>query len=172
MVPLLIILILVFIVILAGVNIYLLALYCHPDDKGWGNVVYCKILVVVGLTLCQAQALMVPLDVANDSALLLSGGISMIAFWTFLYILVLLMVSIFIPYALFFYQTDQDDSMKKRLLTALCYTFGAVVITVMLLFISWTGLKFCSIPYTSVSLDISQDSNQDQPITVFAPVSN
>ena len=103
MVPLLIILILVFIVILAGVNIYLLALYCHPDDKGWGNVVYCKILVVVGLTLCQAQALMVPLDVANDSALLLSGGISMIAFWTFLYILVLLMVSIFIPYALFFY---------------------------------------------------------------------
>lgn len=40
-------------------------MYCHPDDKGWGNVVYCKILVVAGLTLCQAQALMVPLDVAN-----------------------------------------------------------------------------------------------------------
>lgn len=70
MIALLIVLIVLFIIILLGVNIYLLALYCHPDDKGWGNVVYCKILVVLGLTLCQAQALMVPLDVANDSALL------------------------------------------------------------------------------------------------------
>ncbi len=102
MVALLIILIIVFIIILAGVNIYILALYCHPDDKGWGNVVYCKILVIVGLTLCQAQALMVPLDVANEGALL-PGGINMFAFWTFLYIIVLFMISVFIPFALFFY---------------------------------------------------------------------
>ncbi len=70
MIALYIVLIVVFLIILLGINIYLLALYCHPDDKGWGNVLYCKILVVLGLTLCQAQALMVPLDVANESALL------------------------------------------------------------------------------------------------------
>jgi LMBR1 domain-containing protein 1 len=65
MVWLLALLIALFIIVLFGVNIYLLALYVHPDDKGWGNALYCKILVVIGLTLCQAQALMVPLDVAN-----------------------------------------------------------------------------------------------------------
>jgi hypothetical protein len=65
MLALLIVLTLIFIIILFAINIYILALYCHSDDKGWGNVIYCKILVVVGLTLCQAQALMVPLDVAN-----------------------------------------------------------------------------------------------------------
>lgn len=102
MVPLLIILIIVFVIILAGINIYILALYCHPDDKGWGNVVYCKILVVVGLTLCQAQALMVPLDVANESAIS-SDKISMFSFWTFLYITILIMISILLPYALFLY---------------------------------------------------------------------
>lgn len=76
MLALYIVLIVVFIIILLAVNIYLLALYCHPDDKGWGNVVYCKILVVAGLTLCQAQALMVPLDVANESSLI-TGGLNM-----------------------------------------------------------------------------------------------
>lgn len=103
MIALYIILIILFVIILTGINIYLLALYCHPDDKGWGNVVYCKILVVVGLTLCQAQALMVPLDVANESALLMEGGLDMQAFWTFLYITVLIMITILLPYALFLY---------------------------------------------------------------------
>jgi LMBR1 domain-containing protein 1 len=103
MLGLLIALIVIFIIILFAVNVYLLALYCHPDDKGWGNVVYCKILVVVGLTLCQAQALMVPLDVANDSAILNSDKLDMVAFWTILYIVILIMITILIPYALFFY---------------------------------------------------------------------
>ena len=64
----LIVLIVVLTIILLGVNVYLLALYVHSDDKGWGTAIYCKVLVILGLTLCQAQALMVPLDVANRSA--------------------------------------------------------------------------------------------------------
>jgi hypothetical protein len=51
---------LVFVVILLAINIYLLALYVHTDDKGFGTALYCKVLVVLGLPLCQAQALMVP----------------------------------------------------------------------------------------------------------------
>ena len=106
MTALLILLILVFIVILSAVNIYLVILFIHPDDKGWGNVVYTKILVVLGLTFCQAQALMVPLDVANESALLTDGGIDMVAFWTLLYILILIMIVVLLPYAMFLYETD------------------------------------------------------------------
>jgi len=67
--PLYIILILIFMAILCIINVYLLKLYCHRDDKGWKKSVYCKVLIVFGLTLCQAQALMVPLDVANAVAL-------------------------------------------------------------------------------------------------------
>ena len=67
--PLYIILILVFIALLSIINVYLLKLYCHRDDKGWKKATYCKVLIVFGLTLCQAQALMVPLDVANAVAL-------------------------------------------------------------------------------------------------------
>ena len=67
---LLIALAVIFIFILLAVNVYLLTLYVHTDDKGFRTALYCKILVIFGLTLCQAQALLVPLDVANDSGAL------------------------------------------------------------------------------------------------------
>jgi LMBR1 domain-containing protein 1 len=95
----------------------------------------------------------------------------MITFWTFLYIVILLMVSIFLPYALFFYETDEDNSMKKRLLTALCYTVGAIIVVVMLLFISWAGLKHVSIPYTSLTVNFDQGVNSNSVVTPLTPIS-
>lgn len=47
------------------VNFYLLVIYSHPDDRGWGVSLYCRGLVLVGFTLSWAQVLMLPLDVAN-----------------------------------------------------------------------------------------------------------
>lgn len=99
---LLIILAIVFVLILLAINIYLLALYVHTDDKGFGTALYCKILVVLGLTLCQAQALLVPLDVGNNSAQDPSG-LDMKGFWYFIYITVLIFICLLLPFALFFY---------------------------------------------------------------------
>jgi LMBR1 domain-containing protein 1 len=98
----LIVLIVIMSIVLLAINIYLLVLYIHPDDKGWGSALYCKILVILGLMLCQAQALMVPLDVANQSAVI-STGMDMRAFWFFLYIIVLVFITVLIPYAIFLY---------------------------------------------------------------------
>lgn len=53
--------------VLLAVNAYILFLYLHPDDKGIKKAPYGKIIVVLGLTVCQAQALLVPLDVAFKS---------------------------------------------------------------------------------------------------------
>ena len=91
--------------ILIGVNFYLMALYIHEDDKGLGNVLYTKILVIVGLTLAQASVLMVPLDVANRSALL-NSSLDMTVFWFIVYIVILVFVTVLFPYAIFFYETD------------------------------------------------------------------
>lgn len=51
--------------ILIAINTYILSLYLHPDDKGFKKSIYGKIIIIAGLTICQAQALLVPLDVAN-----------------------------------------------------------------------------------------------------------
>ena len=163
----LIVLIVIMTIILLAVNLYLLALYVHPDDKGWGTAIYCKILVVVGLTLCQAQALMVPLDVANRSAII-DNALDMQAFWFFLYIVVLLFVTIFMPYAIFLYETDEEDTMCKRLIRALFYTLGALVISIMILFISWAFLKFVELPVEEVILKASQEGTD----TIYSPETN
>lgn len=99
----LIVLILVFIAILALINLYLYKLYRHKDDKGWNHSLISKIFIVLGLTLCQAQAFMVSLDVANSVDPLVTDGINMLLLWSIAYFVVLLMVSILIPYAIFFY---------------------------------------------------------------------
>ncbi len=54
--------------------------------------------------------------------------------------------------------------MKKRLCTALCYTVGAIVISVLLLFISWAVFKWVHIPYTELSLNLNQKFNRNNVI--------
>lgn len=147
---LLIALAIIFTIILIGINIYVLALYSHTEDKGFGTALYCKLLVVIGLTLCQAQALMVPLDVANLSAID-ESGIGMKGFWYFIYLLVLILICLLMPFALFFYETDEEDGFCKRFVRSLLYTFAANIVTILVLFISWAFFKFVDLPVHSIS---------------------
>lgn len=105
---LLVILTLIFVAVLIAINIYILKVYEHTDDKGFFNSLYCKILIIMGSTLFQAQALLVPLDVANESAGFSPGGLDMKSFWYFLYLVLIVFVCFLLPYALFFYETDSD----------------------------------------------------------------
>jgi LMBR1 domain-containing protein 1 len=41
-------------ILLFIVNFYILAVYCHPDDKGLGSHLILKLLVIIGLTLSWA----------------------------------------------------------------------------------------------------------------------
>lgn len=147
---LLIALAIIFTIILIGINIYILALYSHTEDKGFGTALYCKLLVVIGLTLCQAQALMVPLDVANLSAID-ESGIGMKGFWYFIYLLVLILICLLMPFALFFYETDEEDGFCKRFIRSFLYTLAANIVTILVLFISWAFFKFVDLPVHSIS---------------------
>jgi LMBR1 domain-containing protein 1 len=147
---LLIALAIIFVVILLAINIYLLALYVHSDDKGFGTALYCKVLVVLGLTLCQAQALMVPLDVANVSALD-TNGIDMKGFWYFVYLTVLIFICLLLPFALFFYETDEEDSFCRRVVKGIIYTLLANIVSILLLFITWNFFKFVQLPVHAIT---------------------
>ncbi len=90
-------------------------------------------------------------------------------FWTIVYIVVLVMISVLLPYALFLYETDEDDPMKKRLCTALCYTVGAIIITVMFVFISWAVFKWVNIPYKELALDFTKNKITNRSIAITVP---
>lgn len=148
-------------VVLLAIAIYLLILYVHPDDKGWGTAWYCKVLVVLGLVLCWSQALLVPLDVANNHGYLASGGINMRTFWFAIYILSLVMITCLLPYAIFFYETDPDKTVVRRLVTALIYTIITLVLVCILLFVSWVFLRYADLPVEDIvvaTYSLSSDS--------------
>jgi hypothetical protein len=105
---LLVILTLIFVAILIAVNIYILRLYVHADDKALGTALYCKILIVIGSTLFQAPALLVSLDVSNQSAYFSPDGLDIKSFWYFLYLVVVVFICFLLPFALLFYETDGD----------------------------------------------------------------
>jgi len=101
----LIILIVVMTVLLLGVNMYLLRNYLHPEDSKWLRAPYAKVVVILGLTLCQSQALLVPLDVANNTTIT-SDSIDMHSLWLGLYIVLFAFLCIFIPFSMLFYESD------------------------------------------------------------------
>jgi hypothetical protein len=105
---LLVILTLIFVAILIAVNIYILRLYVHADDKALGTALYCKILIIIGSTLFQAPALLVSLDVSNESAYFSPDGLDIKSFWYFLYLVVVVFICFLLPFALLFYETDGD----------------------------------------------------------------
>lgn len=45
--------------------------------------------------------------------------------------------------------------MCSRLLKALCYLAGAIVISVLILFISWIFFKYVDLPYDEIALDVT-----------------
>lgn len=150
----------IFLIIFSGViglillllNIYILTLYLHPDDKGIQTSLYAKIIIIVGLTICQAQALLVPLDVALQ-ANIRSDTFKMGIFWQFLYIALLVFICILIPFAIFFYETDPEKSMIHRILRSIGYWFLTFAISMTLLFVSWSFLKFIDLPLTEWKID-------------------
>lgn len=109
---LLVIIIIVSLLVLAT-TIYQMILYIHPDDKGWGRAVYCKVLVVIGMVMVWVQALLLPLDVASSNisgfnSIFVDAGINMQVFWSIVLFISLGLAVVLLPYAIFLYETDRD----------------------------------------------------------------
>lgn len=102
--PFLVIVTIILTVLLLLVNFYLLAIYCHPDDKGLGTSLILKILVMVGLTLSWASILLMPLDVANTRS---KGGLDMITLWEAMFVIIAIDVLILLPFFIMLYETDE-----------------------------------------------------------------
>src|SRR3954454_24516744 len=91
----------VFGILLLITNIYLLAYYCHPDDRGFGSSFSCKVVVVLGMTLSWCQVLMLPLDVSNSRGFGLD--IRMDILWQVIYLALGIFVLIIIPTCTYYY---------------------------------------------------------------------
>ncbi|KAJ7961237.1 LIMR family protein [Quillaja saponaria] len=114
-------------------NVYLLVNYQHPDDKN--QAYFPKFVVVLGLSVAAISILMLPADVANRQACrhaIYNGScnltLPMKDLWLAIYILDAVLVFFIIPFAMFYYEGDQDKSIGKRIKSALLWVVTTAVV--------------------------------------------
>ncbi|XP_024968104.1 LIMR family protein At5g01460-like isoform X1 [Cynara cardunculus var. scolymus] len=120
------------------INVYLLVNYQHPDDKN--QAYFPKFVVVFGLSVAAISILMLPADVANRQACrhaIYNGAcnltLPMKDLWLAIYIVDAILVFFVIPFAMFYYEGDQDKSVGKRLKSSLMWVIATAIICGLLL---------------------------------------
>ncbi|KAG7033770.1 LIMR family protein [Cucurbita argyrosperma subsp. argyrosperma] len=119
-------------------NVYLLINYQHPDDKN--QAYFPKFVVVFGLSIALISILMLPADVANRQACkhaLYNGAcnltLPMKDLWLAIYIVDALLVFFIIPFAMFYYEGDQDKSIGERMKSAMIWVVVMAIVCALLL---------------------------------------
>ncbi|BBH06269.1 LMBR1-like membrane protein [Prunus dulcis] len=119
-------------------NVYLLVNYQHPDDKN--QAYFPKFVVVLGLSVAAISILMLPADVANRQACrhaIYNGAcnltLPMKDMWLAIYILDAVLVFFIIPFAMFYYEGDQDKSVGKRIRSALLWVVVTAIVCALVL---------------------------------------
>ncbi|CAD8086320.1 unnamed protein product [Paramecium primaurelia] len=163
----LIIIVCVLALLLMYVNVYLLALYCHPEDGGFGSSFFCKIVVVLGLTLSWCQTLMLTLDVTNERN---QQGLDMHLCWIIIYISVFVMLVFLIPIAIFYYESDDEKPICQRITLTLVQEFMVLVFAFLTIFLTYFWLRDALVPVTVQVQDATlqfQSSELDLNIDTF-----
>ena len=84
------------------------------------------------------------------------------SFWYAIYIISLVLITCLLPYAIFFYETDPDKTVIRRLVTALIYTIITLILVCILLFVSWAFLRYVNIPVDDIAISTySSSTNAD-----------
>jgi LMBR1 domain-containing protein 1 len=141
-----------------GVNIYLLIYYSHPDDQGFGDSIYPKIIVVLGLTLAFAQILILPLDVSNargDGA-----DFRVDIFWQIVLIAVACYIVFLAPFSLFLYEADDEETCGAKLCHAIKMEVFVIVILAILFIATYFFFNEAKIPLDEIKIFESSFSDQ------------
>lgn len=73
------------------------------------------------------------------------------AFWFLVYGILLLLICILFPFAIFFYETDTREFFLKRFGKSLGLTLLANIISVLLIFVTYIFFKTVNLPVHSIS---------------------
>lgn len=121
--------------LMVALNIFMLFYYLHPDDKGFINGCFEKLMIVLASTVLWAFVLLLPLDIANSRGD--GSGFNIETTYVILFIIYLIFLVIVLPFVSFFYDTDTDNTCAIRFFKSLIYTILMAVIVIILGLIAW-----------------------------------
>ena len=150
-----IIILIILIIALLVTNIYILAYFCHPDDRGSCMGWFLKIIVIIGLTLSWIQVLLLPLDVSNNRTF--GGGLDMRLFWYIIYIITIVYIIIIYPITTSLYEADDSWSIKEKITHSLCWFFIYFAFFILITIILYATIGKADIPINKVTCDYSSN---------------
>lgn len=149
-------------------GVYLLVYYQHPDDHN--DAYFPKAVVILGFVIAGATVLLLPLDVANREGYAgcagydtrLCGGLPLKTLWTIVFWLIPLWMFFMIPFAIFYYESDDGQLMagtsyspnpakKSRFRQAMFYQFFVVVIAAIFFAVMYILFSDAKIPVQGYS---------------------
>ena len=161
-----VIVVLLLVIALLVTNIYVLAYFCHPDDKGSCIGWVMKIIVIIGLTLSWIQVLLLPLDVSNHRTF--GGGLNMRLFWYIIYILTIIYILVISPIASSYYEADYSWSCREKICHSLCWFFIYFIFFLLITIILYASIGKADIPIQRISCDyLNNFQNSDLEIDTF-----
>ena len=83
--------------------------------------------------------LLLPLDVGNARD---NSNVDMKIFWYIIYMAACILITIILPFGLFFYETDEENTFKMRLWTTVKYLVLEMIVVALILFCSFAGLRY------------------------------
>eukprot|EP00959_Pyramimonas_sp_CCMP1952_P035347 740594-Pyramimonas_sp.AAC.2 len=114
-------------------NLYLLVNYQHSEDRNQAWIP--KLVVISGLTLAELSVLMLPLDVGNRAACAQEIALSACNFtmpmkelWYTVYMTMIILITVIIPFSLFYYEGDSDKRCLGRWWDASKWVLATVIV--------------------------------------------
>lgn len=167
------------ILLLFATNTYLVWKWADPEDQA--SSICVTLLIIFSMSVAGGAILGLPLDVANNSNSLeckgvmangggaVCGGMNMTVFWEAIVVLIFLCTVIFIPTAIFQYESYDAPAIRKRrnkgndnqkaIRIALCYETHVLVATFLTLCLMYAFLGTSEVPVTTMRNSVNLMSN-------------
>lgn len=131
----LIIVIIVCFLLMLLLNAFVLAYFLHPDDKGFINGLFEKLIIFLGFAVLWTFVLLLPLDIANSRGA--GSGLNIHLAYMVLFGVLLAFLLLILPWVSSFYESDSDDSCCVRFFKSFMYTLVILSIVFVMGFIFW-----------------------------------
>lgn len=164
--------------VLVFLNVVILAKYVDPQHAS-GHYLS-KFIVVFGLLLAECAILLLPLDVGNRAGVVgcgfwnsECGGLDLSLVWQIVYLAIAVMVVVIIPFAIFYYEADDEGmsaassgrgccgrlfhcgNCRRALCSAICYETITLVISITVLVTLWSLVGKARIPVRATTVDVN-----------------
>eukprot|EP00927_Polykrikos_kofoidii_P085490 TRINITY_DN9316_c1_g1_i1.p1 TRINITY_DN9316_c1_g1~~TRINITY_DN9316_c1_g1_i1.p1 ORF type:complete len:527 (+),score=81.84 TRINITY_DN9316_c1_g1_i1:163-1743(+) len=132
-----------------AVNVKVLLYYQETEGSRFARSIFCKVIIVVSMTLAWVVNLLLPIDVRNSRGG--SGMLDMVTFWVATFITLAVFAVLVVPGAMFYHEVEGDDLVKRKRNHVLCNLGLTVFFSVCAIAISYPFLANASLPVTEYS---------------------